>query len=200
MRLKDQLYQKCSEFTVDRFISVVVDNDFSVLVKTKGAIKAKKKHLIEAWDKIYSEYSELLQNDEQKVYLVLIKERCALQSKIYVTQLLVESISKRYNEESLKVLKRLGFEFPFTKKSYIKDLNKVLTLIKSDQLQLVSVETQLKPFMKDVKINRSDILDLLILLSKHNGYAIKEEDTTLQSYISHLNAFKRWQAAQKLTK
>jgi hypothetical protein len=113
---------------------------------------------------------------------------------------LVESISKRYNEESLQVLKRLGFEFPFTKKSYIKDLNKVLTLIKSDQLQLVSVETQLKPFMKDVKINRSDILDLLILLSKHNGYAIKEEDTTLQSYISHLNAFKRWQAAQKLTK
>jgi len=123
-----------------------------------------------------------------------------LQSKIYVTQLLVESISKRYNEASLQVLKRLGFEFPFTKKSYIKDLNKVLTLIKSDQLQLVSVETQLKPFMKDVKINRSDILDLLILLSKHNGYAIKEEDTTLQSYISHLNAFKRWQAAQKLTK
>lgn len=200
MRLKDQLYQRCSEFTVDRFISVVVDNDFSVLVKTKGAIKAKQKHLQEAWNKIYTEYSELLQNDEQKVYLVLIKERCSLQSKIYVTQVLVDSLSMKYNIESIESLKRLGFEFPFTKKSLIKDLNKVLTLIKSDQLHLVSVELQLKPFMKDVKINRSDILDLLILLSKHNAYAIKADETTLETYISHLNAFKRWQIAQKLTK
>jgi hypothetical protein len=43
MRLKDILYQKCSEFTVAKFISVVVDNDLSVLIKEKGAIKAKKK-------------------------------------------------------------------------------------------------------------------------------------------------------------
>ena len=34
MRLKDILYQKCSEFTIAKFISVV-DNDLSVLVKEK---------------------------------------------------------------------------------------------------------------------------------------------------------------------
>jgi transcription termination factor NusB len=106
----------------------------------------------------------------------------------------------KYNIESIESLKRLGFEFPFTKKSLIKDLNKVLTLLKSDQLQLVKVEDQLKPFMKDVKISRMDIIKELIMLTKHYGILYTAENTTLETYATHLNQLKAWQIAQKLTK
>jgi len=200
IRIYDLLHTKLSEFTVANFMSVIIDNDLSVMVKSKGLISASHEDLQVAWGAIYEEYSNLVQADEQKVYILLVKQRCILQAKIYVTKVMVDSLSRHYCVESVKVIKRLGYDFQFTKKTIKKDLGRVLTLVKSLELDLIKVEEQLKPYLTETKIERADILKILRALSKHNRLLFLAETTSLETYITYLNDYKSWQIAQKSQK
>lgn len=195
--IKTKLYQGIATLTMDRFIRCIVDKDLSALIESKGLIDATPEELEERWALIYEEYAERMDDDSIKTYVVLMAQKIQLQTRVYITSQLVETCAKRYNEEALKVFRALGYDFTFSQKTWEKDLIKVAKNIKYLSSQVKNLDKELAPYLKEQTIKREDFIDALVLIGKHVGYALRPEETTVESYIVHLNNLKRWQETQR---
>lgn len=192
--IKTVVYKNCSEIPLGVFLSIMYENDYSLMVVKKGLTKPNLK---DCWNVIYEEYNELSDDGGNQVFFQMIKQKTILQNKIFITQTCIDGLKNYYNLELVNVLKKMGFNFKFSKESLIRDLQKVVAKSKPFLLQLTKLNKEIQPFLSGDQLKISDFDDILVSLSKFQGYRINKNEVSVSEFVKILNNYKKWQTLKK---
>lgn len=190
--IKQVLYRSCSELPLYNFIKILVDNNFSYLVKKQGLIKA---NVDEAWADIFSEYISLSNSAQQNYLLTILKDITFLNNKIILVQSIVNQLLIQHNEELVKQLRSFGFRYkydPSNEEAYFNDLRLTITQSKSMLVKIDLRKAELAKLNKsESKVTESEYDSLLFELGKFQGFPFRAKDNTVSQFIVCLNAFKK---------
>lgn len=195
--VKSIVAKNCSELTLQRFIKCLMTADYDQLILKDNYIKPKKKDLILIWIEIYQEFTDLGASNEGNAYLSLVKQKTILNNKIYLINVCLESLKMRFNIDLVKVIKKLGIKGRFTKKSIEYDLPRAYIQLKSMIGRLKKIDNSLIPFTSGEEMTESDFQEILVILSKFQGYRLNAEEITVTEYVHILNSYKKWQTPKK---
>jgi hypothetical protein len=199
--MKTVLYLSCSELPFDRFLTALIEKNYTALIKKPGLFSISKEKLIEHWFEIYSEYCDLAESEASKAYLNMIKRKLFLETKVALCEALISSLMLGYNYETTQALKKLGFNFKLSKMSYMADLKKVIAKAKPMVLEIGKIKKELEPYLtEETPASKTDFLALLVILSKHQGYHLDAKKITVEEYILTLKAYDTWLQQQKSQK
>lgn len=189
-RLQSDNAPTCSTLPLISFIKVIVTGDLSYLGKLKNPE--------DVWQAIHSEYTELSGDTSNSRGLELAKQISFLTNKINITNLIVYQLSLRGRNEDLVIeLKNMGYRLMF--KDFEKDLERVLSLSKSDHIRLKDAQTQYKEIEKGEKTTEKDWYRILSALAKHRQVAsINPALITVMEYICMDLEFKEYINAMKV--
>lgn len=199
--IRDVLYKDCQDMPLVKFVDMLIDGDLAGLVKTRGLFRQPAKILKDVWADIYEEFNELNKSVESKTYLVLTRNRAVLRNKIFIIQTVVASVGQNYCFELACTLKTLGFNYSFSRETIVKDLKAVLVKVKGMKMDIAKIDKQLLPFLDSkVKIAKKDFIEMLTVLSKHQGYNLDLNKITVAEYAIILNNYKEWLTIKKSQK
>lgn len=201
--IKSVLFTSCSDLPLDRFLSIMYDQsaaNLKFLIKKEGLRKTSEKTLKETWDSIYEEYTEMNSSEGNTAFFQLLKQKTILQNKIAIAQCCIDGLSSGYSLELVNVLKKMGYNFKFSKETYKKDLIKVVAKSKPWVLQLQKLNKSIAPYLEGEQLKMSDFDDILVTLSKFQGYRITKESVTVSEFVKILNNYKKWQTPKKSPK
>jgi len=184
---KSQVYNRCSDITLDKFIDCIVDHNFNRLIKSG---KPSKEAILKAWDDILSEYSELTATSGYKEMLSLTKEIGSLNCKITSVNLCLQVLSYQYSQECVDVLAKFGYrkKFDITNiENYIADLTSISNKLKTTILALNQRTQEYKTLIQKAggeTPSRDYYIKILVELSKYMGFRIKAEEISVSEYVS----------------
>ncbi|MDR2653170.1 MAG: hypothetical protein LBC68_12825 [Prevotellaceae bacterium] len=160
---------KCSEVTLDEFIDCLVNNNLKRLIKTDEATETE---LQQAWEKLYTEYSELSGNKQHKYYFTLYKSVYSMRLKMHIANLLLQG-----PELNLDDLYSLG---------YAGDVKSIIARLKFETIDLQTKEKELKKLTdkQTGTVKESDFDDWIISVGKYLGYQIKRKEMLLSEFLS----------------
>ncbi len=174
---------------LDKFIICDVEEDLTHLIISG---KPTEQQLKDAWYSILSEYADLTQDADRKVYYNSLKEIARLTIKHDLIAYLISVLRLYYDEELAKELCFLLMErFVFDNSNpedYNKILNRCTTRLKGVAMQIKIEEAKfegLKAKLKkkgDGKASYEYYEDVLITLSESANYKIKKEEITLSEF------------------
>lgn len=146
----------------------------------------------ETWEKILTQYSELSGDKNMSHVFNLVRQITYLTNRLNIIKLLVTQLGVRRIEGLVDLLKNdLGFKLKFD--DLQADLQRVISLSKSDVIKLKLAQKQhdeIKSKSGD-EVTESDWIDEIAVLSKFQGYAIKQKETSVGEYLSIKKEFGR---------
>lgn len=190
------IYTSCSEIPLNVFLDILYTGSIKKLKKRRFLFVSKKK-LERAWGKIYDEYSDLSKSEGTQAFFQLLKQKTTLQNKIFITQVCIDSLKTNYSSELANVLKKLGYNFKFTRESLESDLKKVVAKSKPLVIRLKKLEENIAPYLGAEDLKQSDFEDILVSLSKFQGYRLDKNHITVIEFVNILNNYKAWLTHKK---
>ena len=184
------VYESIYVLTLDKFIDCLCDAKLKVL-ELPGK-KASPQELSTAWQKIYEQYAECVQDSEQKYMTRLTKEINLLGTKLNLVNLILDRLSTKHSPEVLSELKKIlnvpGKFDPNDGAQYKKDLGLAVSLSKQLFVKMKEKEAELQRLMPTAqeagRINRSHFDSLLIQLSKHLKFQVNRRQVFVSEFIA----------------
>jgi len=189
-----KLHTTCGTLKLDKFITCLIEADYSGLV-IDG--EPTEDQLSEAWVAIYQEYVELMGSGEDNYILVLGAEIERLRFKLLVIEQCITVLGDYYSEELVLILKKMGYDFKFSPDNTDErreDLVKITSLCKSvilkyeektEEFNVLSENQTAEP------VTRHYFDDVLANLSKFIGSIIYPEQITVSYYTSQIKLLKK---------
>lgn len=191
------IYTKCNELPLDRFIDILLYNNFSRLI-IKGSVK-NDLILKSIWENIYSEYCEISGSDHYKKIFNLIRDIKALESKLLSLNICIIILSGKYSFYCVTTLKKLGYNYKFDTndiESYTKDMQSLSNASKMISLTIKQKQKEYDEFIKKSetgdKLTEESFYSQLSHLSKFCGYQIKASQTTVLEYCALLKNYQNY--------
>ena len=179
-------YRTCGELPLLRFIRVMVDRDYSQLVITG---QPSDKDLLTAWRQISLEYLIILDLPEVNRQVELRASMRVIEAKLLVVDCILTTLAILPDRFFTAQLEQLGFDLifdPMDPIGYQRSLQSVkersgvwLIELEQKEIELAELET------KDPEGNAftDDYFDdILMALSKAQGYHIKAADLTASQF------------------
>lgn len=180
-------YKTCGTLPLPRFIRVMVDRDYSQLI-IKGA--PAEKDLITAWRQISFEYLVILDIPEVNYQVELQASMRVLEVKLVLTDFILTTLSILPERRLTDILVQLGFDDlafdPMDPLTYHRNLQAVKERAGGWEIELQQKEAELQELESktpDGKAFNDDYFDdILMALSKAQGYHIKPIDLTTSQF------------------
>lgn len=183
----------CNTLKLSKFIDVIITGDLSHLGKLEDPEQA--------WQDIYSEYVEMSQDQQSTRALTLANQISYYTNRINITNEAVNYLANRgYVQSICEGLKQMGYRLPFNENNLQADLNRVLSLSKSDHVKLQHATEQYNKIVKTdaAKVTKFDWYQILSALAKHRGVvSISPDMITVTEYIAMDLEFRAYVAALK---
>lgn len=183
------VYDSIYVLTLDRFIDCLCDNRLEALLI--GDKQVSTDQLETAWQKIYEQYADSVQDTEQKHISKLSREINTLGTKLNSVNLIVERLSVNYDPDILAELKRIlnvpGSFDPNNREQYRRDLQLTISLSKQLFVRMKEKEAELHrlmPTRQAGKTDRGHFDTLLIQLSKHFKFQINRKQIVVSEFIA----------------
>jgi len=179
-------YQNITELPLNRFIDVLVDNNYAALIV---AGYPAQEELLLAWAGIQSEYADAIGDHEHRMYVSLFKEVTQLGLTLQTIEYLVEILEQVYDPKLGAMLNKLlltTFKFdPADPEKYHATLKRCLMRSKGIKIDLELKRGQLKAMEKKNdetgdKPSREYFQSILITLSDHAQYPIHDSITVFE--------------------
>lgn len=183
----------CETLKLSKFIDVIITGDLSHL----GRLEDPE----QAWQDIYSEYVEMSQDQQSSRALTLANQISYYTNRINITNEAVGYLMQRgYVAEICDGLKQMGYRLPFSENNLQADLNRVLSLSKSDHVKLQHATEQYNKIVKTdaAKVTKFDWYQILSALAKYRQVAVISPDNiTVTEYVAMDLEFRAYVAAMK---
>lgn len=173
---------KCSEVTLDEFIDCMLNGNLKRLDRTGAAAEAE---LQQAWERLYSEYTELSGNKAHSYYFALYKTVCSMRLKLHIAQLILNDPENA----DISELKSLG---------YRGNINSIIARLKFESVELQVKEKELQK-MTDKKtgtIKDDDFDEWIVSVGKYLGYQIRRKEMILSEFLAANKAMAKEHEAQ----
>jgi len=188
---------------LDIFLECCFDKDYDRLVITGEATEDEK---LQAWEKIYVEYANLLtEGDGNDLYNKTI-EINYLSTKLFIVNKIVKHLSISFNTELLDILKYYGVDNRISENDSndqrCKKLEIVIKLCKrwNTELDLLHKEFEaLQAEHSDKKGGRETFEDSLTNISVYRKYSVIDRDITVRQFLKSIKAMEQ-QAIKLATK
>lgn len=179
------IYRHCSELPLAIFIDCICNMKLDRLIRSG---KASYSELTAAWEQIYSEYCDLMNTHEYRLYMLLAKEIGHLKSKMLAVACCVDALRIRYSEKSVTMLRQYGYAYQFDYKdrdAYQADIDRVVTRSKAMNIAYKIKKKEMEELEKDSEpLREQDFTDMITHLSKFIGYRIDPQVTTVSEFAS----------------
>lgn len=171
---------------LDRFIRILVDQDFSLLVISG---KPTPQELKETWRQISLEYVTILDIPEVNQVMEVQAAILVLESKLLLTEKIISTLYIIHDDRLTAMLRGLDFDFPFDpmdRATYYKNLEDVDQRAGAWRLELEQKEAELKELQitdeTGKKFTDDYFDDILMILSKSQGYHIRMTEITASQF------------------
>lgn len=142
----------------------------------------------ENWQTLFEEYQSLSKDNKSTIFLSLLKDITFNENQIYLTQVLLYSLSVNYNDEVAGQLRTPRFKF--TRESYKRDIEITLSGLKSQSIKLKEKKDKLQQLSKGEKPKPTDWDMQFVYLSKFMGVKMTAHNTSVSEYINAINYLK----------
>ncbi len=172
------------------FIDCLVDKHYESLI-IEG--QASEEELKEAWNNIYLEYASLMQQNQVNEVFELIKEINTLNAKITLVDTCVRHLSHNYDQQLIDVLNELRLRCNLlqgdNEETAFQKLNGVISRAKKWLVEIQMAEVKLESIQETEKNEnpRDYFYDMLMVISKENGYHAKSSEITVYEFCRHIN-------------
>lgn len=167
------------------FIEITVTGDLKWLIKN-----GHPSGLESVWEGIFSEYEEQSSGGNLSEGLKCSIDIAYLTNKITQIKNIVQFLRVHRSELLIIALKeKFGFKLQY--KDLDKDLDRTLTLIKTDELKLTKQIANYEKLSQSKGMQREDYNDILVSLAKHLGFMPNKYKITVSEYLSMIKDFKR---------
>lgn len=179
----------CYNLTLDKFISCIVDNNYSVLGK------GSKLEQYTAWSEIFNEYSQLVKDDTTMYIFELQKDVYVLKTKLKILETCVDILWKKYSREITIELNKLGFNTVLdwsNKKEYYKQLKLTLSRGNSWKLEINRKEKEIKSILEKNKgegYTRQYFTKINANLNKYMNFYIDVKKVMVADWCEWLNNY-----------
>lgn len=194
------LHTSCKTLSLSRFIPAYCNNDYSGLIITG---EPTPEELQEAWNEILFDYGSLIKNEHSDYIFNLAKEIALTHWHItYVEnccrmgdeETLPGILHFRHDEDLINELKKLGYTLNavFGTEKYFEQLSLINSLCKRrlfDLDELVSERDRLQKTTEGKKQSEEEFMSTVLMLSKHQGYDLDVETTTLYKFTVIFNNY-----------
>lgn len=189
-----KLYQDC-RIPLDLFLDCLYDKDYSGLV-ISGAVC--KEDIIQAWEKIYAEYSDIANDGNGNELYGKTVEINYIHGKIFCIDKCVKHLQMSYNSDIHDILKYYGVDANLksedtTRERYDK-LNIVIAKTKRWAIQLDVLHAEFEVLRENATAGtggREVFEENLSQLSMYRKYAVLEKDITVRQYVKGLKSMER---------
>jgi hypothetical protein len=173
-------YRHITELPLNRFIDVIVDDNFAALIIT-GYPPIEE--LIQAWGQIKGEYADAIENHEHKMYVSLFKDVSILALNLQTINCLLEMLEQIYVPQFVTAINKIlntSFQFepgdPVKYTATIKNCRMRSKAIKInlDMKQMRMDAMQEKGDEPGAKATRGYFQSILITLSNHVKYPVQD--------------------------
>lgn len=189
-----RLITTCDKLMMDKFIDCLVSENYNSLIISGNP---SKEQLDAAWNNIISEYAELIGSEHYETIIRLTKEINAAVFKFNRVSLYVFILGIMHSESIANHLRKMGYPGnynPSNQEMYKRDLetslNKAKTLLAQAQQKQIQLN-KLESSIEKGKIDRRHFDEVIIALSDHKKYQVKEDQITVQKYCIMIKNMKR---------
>lgn len=181
-------YKDCSELILWNFVKCITTKNLNYLIISG---QPSQENLSKAWIDIGDEYADLSQDNLHDFLLNLMSQISYLDEKLRIVYNIVAYLENKRSEGLIEVLQNdLEFPYEYSEESIQQDLKMTVNDIKMDQINLELSHVELKAFRdKNTEPTEIDYNKLISRVSKYQGYAIKQKETTLLEFTVMLNDF-----------
>lgn len=146
----------------------------------------------ETWQKILLQYSSASGDKNIEHLFILARDIVYLSNRLKIIDTIVAQLTTRRIDGLVELLKNdLGFNFEFVDLDV--DLKRVISKSKSEVIKLKLAQTQYDEMQntKGDSATEESWADEISVLSKFQGYTIKQKDITVGEYLSIKKAYVR---------
>jgi hypothetical protein len=188
------LYHHCNDLPLSVFITCSVDRIYTGLVNYGHA---KSAQLQQAWEQIYSEYSEKTGSNTYKLLINLSRDIGYLETKQYVIAICLKVLQHRPEAKCIKILHDYGYKFQFDISDplkYVSDINTVAS--KTGAISLAIEQKKAELLNSTKKLNQKELtrdhFDMIIAsISKYMARYIDRDQTTVSEFISYRKLYEQ---------
>lgn len=190
-------YRHITELPLNRFIDVLVDDNYAALVIT-GYPPIEELQL--TWMQVQGEYADAIDNHEHKMYISLFKEVTILALNLQTINALVGALEQLYVPEfGIELNKILNASFkldPSDPDKYRATLKSCIMRSKSIKINLDLKQMQLAAMQEKMnepgkKPTREYFISILTALSNHVKYHISDS-ITVYEFCDRLKTFNKY--------
>lgn len=193
--ISESIIHSITELTLDKFILCVCDGNLSVLVKDWFMVK--EKDVYDAWEKIYTEYVNAIEDKEQRYLLKLTKEINLLQCKLVMVNSIIKTIATEYqvtgnSDEKLiiqlrKFINVTGKFDPKDSEAYLRDLEVVIANYKRLMIEFETKKIEyekLIPKTSKSKVDKKYFDSIITQISKHMKSIVDPKNITVSLFVA----------------
>lgn len=185
-----KLYHSCKKCPLDVFLDCLYDNEIeSLIIEGDPPIDEIEK----AWNKLHYEYSGLMMSDKQSQELELVQDVNTINGKLVLIDGIIQHLLICFDQDLVDILNSFFLKCDLNENddlfSTYKKLKGVSIRAKKIIAQLQIKENELKKIQDASKghTGREYYGKALLILSKENGYAIRERDITVFQFVTAVN-------------
>jgi hypothetical protein len=190
--LEPCLFHNVATLPLSIFMKCYLDNDYSLLCIEGEATDEQLKNV---YDTIIIDYYDLINSPQTRIFVSLQKQVVKTVSRIKQVSAFLQMYMLCKNEKIKQNLSNLGFYFQKDTSTEVL-LAKYSSFIKHLQIELdnklFDIKTLTNPTGEAAETTRTTFINNIIVLSKHNGYAIDENNLTVEKYCLLLNNFNEY--------
>lgn len=181
-----RVYSRCNDTPLDIFIDVLVNKNYSRLVREGRPLQ---KEIDSAWQKLWFEYADLTGSSEYRQLFNLIKESALLEGRLTAIRLSLQCISSTQDSSCINILKNYGYKYPFDRSKpdeFASDIQRTFEKSKTIELLINSTRSQID------KINAKSqgttdyeayFAEWLRIINKDMGYKQDPKNTTVAEFV-----------------
>lgn len=188
-----ELHKSCETLPLSRFITCICDNDLSALIISG---KHNVAELQNAWIDIYSEFVDLTETADKKAMFRLFQNILELKIKHLRVSRMVQYMAVQWDEDFVNELRGMNFRYKYDTSrpnEYSKDLNMIMTRIKSWLIEIALLEDEYNAYEeknKGEQPKRIYFIQSLVRLAKwQGGGRIDPDKTTVAEYCMIKNDY-----------
>lgn len=177
-----KLYDSISDLPLGIFIKCATTGEFSSLIVSghpDATIIAK------AWDNIQTQYFDLLEVEEISHYVELKDRINRAVARITRIAMLVNALYIKHDEQIADILRDEDFNVsldPGNRDLYDRELTRICSLIKEEEIVISECSEEIEKLNKGGEVNTTHFTRTLLELSRFQGYELKTETTTVETY------------------
>lgn len=184
-------YTKCKHTPMINFVDALVNDNLQALYRWPFGYFFFKRKVKDAWDNLFTEYTDLIENDSISISFSLIKDIHYMHNKLFIINTCVFALRMKYNEKVIYILKKMGFNLKFTRESYLKDCNSVISRAKSIVADLANKEKEYSGMKKNSSVSEQNYIDMVYAISKSAGHRLSVREITVSEFCAAYNSYVR---------